>query len=391
MSALNRLSFRIALLLFAVFPGISAAANLGSITYEPVKGAGGGKHIVFVCGEWEYRCEESLPMLAKILARRHGFKCTVLFSINPKDGTVDPSVKTNIPGMSILKTADMMVVFAMDLELPDEQMKHFADFLETGKPVFGIRCTLLSFRYNRNRKSPYAHFGVRNKGGYARALFGEGWKGHYGNHGSESTRGLRSGLNERNPILRGVHDVWGPTDVYRVTRLPADATVLMYGQVLKGMKPTDPPNRQKAIMPMVWTRQIKRDSGKTSRVVMSTIGAAQDMESEDLRRLYVNCIFWAVGLESKIPPKADVSYVDPWKASPFGGGKFTKGLKPEDFAIKEAKGPKPQTRKDRPAGQAVKVTARPTPPGNAPKNRPEPMRRSGDRMPKRGEGTRRAV
>ncbi len=66
----------------------------GSITYEPGHGAGAGKHIVFVCGEWEYRCEESLPMMAKILARRHGFKCSVLFSINPANGTVDPSICT---------------------------------------------------------------------------------------------------------------------------------------------------------------------------------------------------------------------------------------------------------------------------------------------------------
>ncbi|MCY2952547.1 MAG: hypothetical protein NTU53_11305 [Planctomycetota bacterium] len=54
-----------------------------------------------------------------------------------------------------------------------------------------------------------------------------------------------------------MQDVWGPTDVYRITRLPADATVLMYGQVLTGMKPDDRPNPQKAIMPMVWTREIK--------------------------------------------------------------------------------------------------------------------------------------
>jgi len=318
------------------FSGISLAAD-GSITYEPGQGAGAGKHIVFVCGEWEYRCEESLPMMAKILAERHGFKCTVLFSVNPEDGTVDPSVTTNIPDMDVLKTADMMVVFAMDLELPDEQMKHFVDFLETGKPVFGIRCTLLSFKYDRNKTSPYANFDHRGSdGGYATALFGESWKGHYGNHGQESTRGLRAGLSEQHPILRGVHDVWGPTDVYRVTKLPADATVYLYGQVLTGMNPTDPPNLEKSIMPMVWTRQIKRDSGAVSKVVMSTIGAAQDMESEDLRRLYVNCIYWALGLESAIPEKADVSYVGgDWKASRFGGGTFIKGLMPKDFAIEK--------------------------------------------------------
>ena len=274
-------------------------------------------------------------MLAKILAQRHGFKSTVLFSMNPADGTVDPSVKTNIPGLSVLQNADLMVVFAMDLELPDEQMKHFAEFLQTGKPVFGIRCTLLSFRYETNKKSPYISFDFRNaEGGYATALFGESWKGHYGAHGQESTRGLRAGMNEANPILRGVYDVWGPTDVYRVTQLPPDARVFLYGQVLTGMKPDDPPNRQKAIMPMVWTREIKRDSGQVSRVVMSTIGAAPDMESEDLRHLYVNAMYWAVGLESKIPEKADVRYVGgDWKASPFGGGKYRHGLKPADFAI----------------------------------------------------------
>ncbi len=331
MGATNSLLARVLLVVFFGLAGM-ASAQEGTITYEPAAGAGQGKHIVFVCGEWEYRCEESLPMLAKILAKRHGFKCTVLFSMNPKDGTVDPSVKNNIPGMSVLKNADMMVLFAMDLTLPDEQMKPFVEFLKTGKPVFGIRCTLLSFRYDKN--SPYARFDVGN-GGYATELFGESWKGHYGGHGKESTRGLRAGLNEAHPILNGVHDVWGPTDVYQVTKLPPDATVLMYGQVLTGMKPDDRPNFQKSIMPMVWTRQIQRDSGKIQRVVMSTIGAAPDMESEDLRRLYVNSIFWALGRESGIPQKADVRYIGgDWKASPFGGGTFHHGLKPGDFAVK---------------------------------------------------------
>jgi hypothetical protein len=88
-------------------------------------------------------------------------------------------------------------------------------------------------------------------------------------------------------------------------------------------------------MPMVWLREIKRASGPASRVVVSTIGAAPDMESEDLRRLYVNSIYWALGREAAIPPKADVSFVDgEWKASPFGGGKYHHGLKPADFAVK---------------------------------------------------------
>ena len=70
----------------------------------------------------------------------------------------------------------------------------------------------------------------------------------------ESTRGLINGRYRAHPILRGVGgDIWGPTDVYQVDRLPAAATVLAYGQVLKGMKPDDPPNFHKPIMPMIWT------------------------------------------------------------------------------------------------------------------------------------------
>lgn len=312
-----------------------APAQGGSITYEPGEGPGGGKHIVFVCGEWEYRCEESLPMMAKILAERHGFKCTVLFSINPKDGTVDPAVMTNIPAMELLKSADMMVVFAMDLKLPDDQMKHFADFIDGGKPVFGIRCSLLSFKYGNDKDSKYAGYDHRNQsGGYPQALFGLVWSGHYGHHAKESTRGLRAGLQENSPLLRGVYDVWGPTDVYRVPALPDDATVYLYGQVLTGMNPTDPPNLKKCVMPMVWTREIKDGDGKARKVVMSTIGASQDMESEDLRRLYVNCTYWAMGMEKKIPEKADVRYVgEDWKASKFGRGTYKKGLKPSDYSL----------------------------------------------------------
>ena len=46
-------------------------------------------------------------MLAKILAVRHGFKCTVLFAINPADGTIDPLTLTNMPGMEALDSADL--------------------------------------------------------------------------------------------------------------------------------------------------------------------------------------------------------------------------------------------------------------------------------------------
>ena len=59
------------------------------MTYPVKPGPGNGKHVVFLSGDEEYRSEEGLPMLAKILSQRHGFKTTVLFSLDP-DGTINP-------------------------------------------------------------------------------------------------------------------------------------------------------------------------------------------------------------------------------------------------------------------------------------------------------------
>jgi len=61
------------------------------ITIEGGDGPGRGKHIVFMSGDEEYRSEEGLPMLAQVMARHHGFKCTVLFAIDPQTGLVVPT------------------------------------------------------------------------------------------------------------------------------------------------------------------------------------------------------------------------------------------------------------------------------------------------------------
>ena len=315
--------------------GGSAAADELWVTYEPAEGAVQGKHIVFVCGEWEYRCEEGLPMLAKILSQRHGFKCTVLFPINAETGVIDPNVNDNIPGLELLKTADMMVVLAMDLKLPDEQMKHFVEYVESGRPILGFRCSVLAFKYGEDKDSTYARYGLESKeGGFGGMVLGETWRGHHGHHAVESTRGLIHGPQRGHPILRGVSgDISGPTDVYQIDQLADDATVLAHGQVLKGMQPDNPPNYAKPIMPMIWTHLYESPSGKKARVVTSTIGASQDLESEDLRRIVVNSVYWALGLEDKIPEKSNVDYIGEFEALPFGRDKFTKDVRPKDLAL----------------------------------------------------------
>src|SRR6476646_170380 len=79
------------------------------ITYGAKDGPRHGKHVVFVSGDEEYRSEEGLPMLAKILSQRHGFKCTVLFAVDP-DGTINPDNQQSLAGAAALDSADAIVM-----------------------------------------------------------------------------------------------------------------------------------------------------------------------------------------------------------------------------------------------------------------------------------------
>jgi hypothetical protein len=225
-------------------------------------------------------------------------------------------------------------------ELPDWQMKHFVDYLERGKPIIALRTSTHAFAYGHNKASPYARYDWQSQdwlGGFGRQVLGETWVDHHGTHGKQSTRGVINPAFKEHPILRGVDDLWAPTDVYAITHLQGDASVLVWGQVLSGMEPNDPPvkgQKNEPMMPLVWLRKYTGPKGNSCNIFTTTMGAAVDLKNESLRRLLVNASYWAVGLEAKIPEKANVDFVGEYNPLWFGFGKFAKGLKPQDFAMK---------------------------------------------------------
>jgi len=239
-----------------------------------------------------------------------------------------------------LQTADLVVMLLRFRELPDDQMKYFVDYLNSGKPILAIRTSTHAFQYSRNKQSPYVEFHWQSKewpGGFGQQVLGDTWVSHHGNHGKESTRGVINAQFKNHPILRGVQDIWGPTDVYGIVHLPKDATVLVHGQVLEGMKPSDKPvdgPKNDPMMPLIWIRNYTGEFGKTSRIFCSTIGAAADLESEGLRRVLVNATYWGLGMEDKIKAQANVDYVGEFRPSFFAAGKFKRGVKPSDLELK---------------------------------------------------------
>jgi len=331
------------ILILAGLLGSTLAARAADpwITYEASAGPAQGKQVVLISGDEEYRSEEALPQLAKILATHHGFKATVLFAINPKDGTIDPIVNDNIPGLEALRTADLMIIATRFRDLPDDQMKEVVAYVESGRPVIGIRTATHAF--NIPASKTYARYGWSNKewdGGFGRQVLGETWVNHHGHHGKESTRGLIAPGAADHPILRGIKDgeIWGPTDVYTVNLpLPGDSKPLVLGEVLEGMSATDRPlagKKNDPMMPVAWAKTYTGSGGKPARVFTTTMGAATDLQSAGLRRLLVNAAYWAVGLEDRITPDASVATVGPYEPRPFGFGGHKKGVKPEDHAAR---------------------------------------------------------
>jgi type 1 glutamine amidotransferase len=310
------------------------------VGYEGGSGLGKGKHIVLVSGDEEYRSEEGLPQLGKILAKHHGFKCTVLFAIDAKDGTINPNETHNIPGLEALHRADLMIIATRFRDLPDEQMKHIVEYVESGRPIIGLRTATHAFSL---KSKTYAKYSWNNKdwpGGFGRQILGETWVNHWGRHGTESTRGIVVKEEANHPVLRGIKDgdIWGPTDVYEVhLPLPGDSKPLVLGQVLQGMKPDDPPvegKKNDPMMPVAWVKTYKGASERTGRVFTTTMGASQDLESAGLRRLLVNASYWAAGLEDKISAQLNVDLVGEYKPRPFKFGGAAQGVKPSDLAIK---------------------------------------------------------
>lgn len=305
------------------------------IVYQGGTGPGAGKHVVLLSGDEEYRSEESMPMLGKILAQRHGFKCTVLFALDA-NGVINPTNRFSLGEAAALDSADCIIMALRFREWPDEQMKHFADAYLAGKPIIALRTSTHAFKYAKNSTSAYKKYSWDNqewKGGFGRQVLGETWVAHHGAHKKEATRGVIEPAAKDDPILQGVADIFGNTDVY-VANPMSDSKILLRGQVLTGMNPTDGPvvgPKNEPMMPVAWTRLHKNEAGKVNKILCTTMGSATDLACEDLRRLLINGVYWCLDL--KVPAKADAKLVDPFEPSFYGFGAFKPNVKPADLGI----------------------------------------------------------
>ncbi|PAZ07448.1 MAG: hypothetical protein CAK86_01365 [Opitutia bacterium AMD-G1] len=329
--------------LVLALPAIAAEAftsGPGWLEFPAGKGPGAGKHVVLLAGDEEYRSEEALPMLARILSERQGFKCTVLFSHD--DGVINPNNGGSLGKPEALDSADALVLGLRFRKWNEAALAKFDAAIKRGVPIVATRTSTHAFS-GIPKESAFVAYNWNNKGGFGKNVLGETWVSHWGNHKGEATRTAVEPGAEKLAILNGVGVIFGDTDVYEAYP-PADAQILLRGLVLKGMNPQDPLSERakkratdkleqginSPAMAVAWTREVPNAGGTKNRVFTTTMASASDLADESLRRLVVNGVFWGLGLE--VPAKADVTPVVEWKPSKYSFNMFHRGLKAEDFA-----------------------------------------------------------
>ena len=324
-------------------PAPAEPHNTPWLRYPGGDGPGKGKRIVLISAEQEYRSEQSMPMIAKILSQHHGFDCTVLFGVNAR-GEVDPTMPVypekgkeaefkehHIPGLEHLASADLVIFFTRLLTLPPTEQQQIVDYIDSGKPLIALRTANHGFR----GPLPYKINGKKVRWG--EDILGGSFMNHHGRWHADSTRGFFDKDHAQHPILTGVTDIWGDSDVYRTykegTNLPAECTALVWGQPLMGRKPDDLPNDKLEPLPVAWVKPWQTSDGKTARVFHCTMGSGIDLKSPGLRRLVINSAYWCTGMEESISASRSVEIVGSYEPLESGFNYDELGVKPRPISF----------------------------------------------------------
>lgn len=233
--------------------------------------------IVFVAGDHEYSGESTLPIIAAELEKNYGFR-TKLVRASP-----DQNAEENIPGLEILKEADVAVFFLRWRRLPADQVKHIEDYLKTKKPLVGFRTTTHAFNYPKGHE-------LEKWNAFGELAFNAppGWGGkanhtHYGHNSSTDVTIIPAAA--KNPILTGVgNNFHARSWLYRV--LPdypsKGSTLLLMGHAVD-------PDKDAIDNPVAWTGT----NSYGAKFFMTTLGHPEDFNLEPFQHLIINAIHWA--------------------------------------------------------------------------------------------------
>ena len=272
-----------------------------------------------------------MPMLAKLAERELGARTQVLYAVDSA-GYVNPNVNDNIPGLEILDSADMMVAFLRWRALPADQAKYITDFAESGKPMVGFRTSTHTFKY------PEGDPLERLNNDWPTAVWGQQWIVHHGHfddgHDPLTQVMLAESPGANKEILNGVEPFPAYSWLYHVDggdwSLNAKAQILLKGKSLRSKQEAAGKLDQYPIEnPVAWTNDYKG-----ARVFFTTLGHPYDWKNDNMRRLALNGMAWA--MQREVPSSGyDATLIGAYDPNNSGfGDKFKAGLRPEEFTAR---------------------------------------------------------
>ena len=228
-------------------------------------------HVVIVSAEREYKTEATLPIFAlKYLGKE--FRVSFVYG-----NDVNAKQRNNLPGISVLDDADLLLVSARRRVLPEAQMETIRKFIEAGKPVIGIRTANHAFSL-RGKEIPA---GLADWENFDAEVIGGHYTGHHG-EGPKVALEVAKGASAH-PILNKIDtSQWqGQGSLYLVSPLAKSATALLHGTVPG--KPTEP---------IAWVNTNKFGG----RVFYTSLGHPDDFKNPATNQLLYQAIRWATGL-----------------------------------------------------------------------------------------------
>ena len=198
-----------------------------------------------------------------------------------------PQAKDNIEGLEALATADLMVMFTRFRALPESQLAPILAYVESGKPLVGLRTTTHAFLY------PEGHPRAALNDGFGREIFGQKWITHHGH--TSSTDVVIHEDNQAHPILRGVRPFRARSWLYHVAPLHGEANIVLLDGHAVNSERTAKADR----VPADAAGRLDATSTRARGCSSPRSDTPPTSSSESMRRLLVNGILWA--LDRAIP------------------------------------------------------------------------------------------
>lgn len=242
-----------------------------ALALSPLAARAAAPRIVFMIGEEEYHTWETLPEFAKAELEPLGYRVTLV--------QADAADKNNFPGLiEALSDADLLFLSVRRRTPHAGQLDAVRAYLDSGRPLVGIRTACHAFIVQGARPADpkledWPEFGP--------GVLGSHYTRHY-NDAPMTIVAVAPGA-EASPILSGVSTaaLGGKTTLYEVDPLASDAVPLLVTTV--------PGHPTEAV---AWTHAY---GPKRARIFYTQLGAPNDFQNPDFRRLLVNGVAWALG------------------------------------------------------------------------------------------------